>query len=58
MVVESRMPGETRFEQLLGDPQYFERAFARARARAEQRLPVAAFRPGAVLVGAAPIERR
>lgn len=38
MVVEQRMPGDDRFESLVRDPQYFERAWMRARARARRQV--------------------
>ncbi len=38
MVVEQRMPGDDRFESLVCDPQYFERAWLRARERARREV--------------------
>jgi len=37
-MVDQRMPGDDRFEALVRDPQYFERAWTRARARARQQV--------------------
>ncbi len=38
MVVDQRMPGDDRFELLVCDPEYFQRAWLRARERAKREV--------------------